>query len=122
MVEMRGFVFQSDAILSVAAALLTFLLLVSLLVKSNEHFSRSALWAQKEQEACALSDLVAKRLVFPDGNIDVDALSHLTRENSQIRVGNSTVGPVPPANASIFFFRRIVFVDGKPEVMEVRSW
>lgn len=119
---MRGFVFQSDALLSVAAALLTFLLLVSLLMKSNEHASRSALWAQKEQEAYALSDLVAKRLVFPDGNIDVDALSHMTRGTSQIRVGNSTVGPQPPDNASIFFFRRIVFVNGNPEVMEVRSW
>ena len=122
MVDMKAFLFSSDAILSAITALLSFLLLVSLIIKTDEHFSRSLAWRQKEEEAYALSEVIAKRLAAPDGSLDVGALSHISRNNSQVRVGNYTFGPAPPENVSVFFSRRVVFVDGKPEILEVRAW
>lgn len=121
-VEMKGFLFQADAMVWVAASLLSTVLILSLISESGMHFQQGIQWMKKGNDAHALSDLIAKRLAGPDGSLNSDALEGICPGNSHIRAGGMEFGSFPPENAPVFFFRRIVFIEGRPEVLEVRLW
>ena len=119
---MKGFLIQSDALLWVAVALLSNLLMLSSVAGITESSLDCIVWAQKVHGAHALSDAIAKRLVSQDGGVQLEALERMQLDRAQVRLGNRSFGAFPPENESVSFFRRLAFVDGKPEILEVRAW
>ena len=119
---MKGFLLQSDALLWVAVALLSNLLMLSLAAGVVEGPLESIAWSQKAHAAHALSDAIVKRLVSQDGSIRLDAIERMQLGRAQVRLGGMSFGAFPPENESVSFFRRLAFVDGKPEIIEVRAW
>ena len=119
---MKGFLVQSDALLWIAVALLSNLLMLSLVAGVMESSLDGLVWAQKTHGAHALSDAIAKRLVSQDGSIRLDALEQMQIGRAQVRLGDRSFGAFPPENESVSFFRRLAFVEGRPEILEVRAW
>lgn len=119
---MKGFLLQGEAVLSAFIAFLAVAMLLSFALRFEEHWSQRVVWERKQLEADALADMIAKRLVDGGGNVDASALAKLEKGNAEILLGTATYGATPPSNISVFHVRRLVFVDGKPALMEVRVW
>ncbi len=108
--------------LSAFVAFLAVAMLISSALRFDEHWSQRMVWERKQIEADTLADTVAKRLVDGGGNVDAGALAKSEKENAEIMLGTERYGAAPPDNVSLFYVRRLVFVDGNPTVMEVRVW
>lgn len=118
----KGFLIQGEAVLSAFVALLAITILISFALRFDAHWSQRLLWERKQLEADALADTVAKRLADGGGNVDASALAKMEKGNAEILLGAERYGQAPPANVSVFYVRRLVFVAGAPEIMEVRVW
>lgn len=113
---------QGEAVLSAFVAFLAAAMLISAALRFDEHWSQRMTWERKQLEADALADTIAKRLVDGGGNVDAGALAKSEKENAEIVLGTERYGTAPPANVSLFYVRRLVFVNGEPSFLEVRVW
>jgi hypothetical protein len=100
---------------------LTLILLQNLWI--TQQVSSKAIDARLALVADNTADLIAKKYVGPDGNLDVERLSNLPLSPTmQITLGATTYGATPPSNASIYVSKRLVFVNSVPESLVVKVW
>jgi len=117
----RGFIILGEEFLSLLAAFLAFMLLLSNFIILNKR-SSSILNERMQLVADNIADTIAKKYVDSEGNVDPNKLNVTLRDKIEVRFGTAHFGGNSPDNVNVYSARRLVFVNGQPLLMEVKVW
>ncbi|MFA6035665.1 MAG: hypothetical protein WC759_01785 [Candidatus Micrarchaeia archaeon] len=69
------------------------------------------------------ADMVAKRYVLGNGELNVGALAERPMpDDVEVTVGGLHFGGTPPVAGNVFASNRLVIVNGRPERLTVKTW
>jgi len=112
-----------EEVYALFAAFAALALIMLNVVSASRWMENAGMDLRLSSNADGLADMIAKKWVGSDGNLDLSRVSsaNLTG-NVQVKVGTQAFGAIPPSNESLYVSRRVVFVQGRPVTMDVVVW
>jgi len=118
----RGVLIFGEEMLSILVAFIAMMLLGSNFLILER---RANLYVADERMSLVadnIADMIAKRYVDSEGNVDVAKLNTTLRDRLEVNIGEAHFGSHAPDNVNVYSARRLVFVNNQPVLMEVKVW
>jgi hypothetical protein len=119
----RGVVTFEDFILALIIISLATALIISNLFIFDHRTVEQMIEQRKVWGSDVAADLVAKRYVLGNGEINVEALGERPMpDDVSVSVGALQFGGIPPVAGNVYASNRLVIVNGRPERLTVKTW
>ena len=120
--EKKGIFTFEDFILGLIILSIATALLISNLFIFDHRTVEQMLGARKAWSADSAADLIAKKYVTGAGELDFGALGRPMPGNIEVKVGAVKFGSEAPLAGDVYASSRLVFVNGRAELMTVKTW
>jgi hypothetical protein len=120
---LKGIFTFEDFILALIILSIATALVISNLFIFDHRTVEQMLSARRAWGADSAADMIAKKYVAGSGELNMDALgSRPMPENIGVSVGAVRFGSEAPLAAEVFTSNRLVFVNGRAQLLTVKTW
>ena len=119
----RGILTFEDFILALIIISMATALIISNLFIFDHRTVEQMTEQRKVWGSDVAADLVAKRYVLGNGELNVAALAErVMPDDVEVSVGALRFGGTPPVAGNVYASNRLVIVNGRPERLTVKTW
>ncbi|RLG20382.1 hypothetical protein DRN67_00035 [Candidatus Micrarchaeota archaeon] len=120
---MRGLFTFEDFIVALIILALSTALIVSNLFIFDHRTVEQMLSVRNSWNADSTADMIAKKYITGAGELDIKMLERRPLpERVEIRVGALRYGDEAPSAGEVYSSNRLVFVNGRAELLVVKTW
>ena len=115
------FTFEDFIIALIVLSLSTALIISNLFIFDHRTVEQM-LSTRNSWNADSTADLLVKKYVKGSGELDIEMLNRPLPDNIDVRVGVLHYGNEAPFTGDVYSSNRLVFVNGRAELLTVKTW